>query len=365
MTDDADKAKEIQKPLIAPEVLRGGVIKNGEQQADWRTTQHAHMLGQDESATDLFYKPGHAELPRQKFELIDSAVDASPAKTADDNEQVLDSATYLANGTVLEKERLSRHVRKETTEPVIALRDDYLNRYELKPLLPIDGQTMTLHEALTVFKTPFMDAYEHSRKLKNGEPGKSKTLEEVVDRLKECPWMDKIRIKFDSRAENPEYDDFNSTITIRPQDKPDRQIANFAHEGFHATHQFLSKLYDSGIVSPKEFEDIWMKGEVDAMLTEAKVFLELGLKGEPPRFDFDHNGKLEFIYIQNYARAHGESGLLEFLRNAQPTGRHAEPYGEHYSSFYSLYSSKFETNKTIADQYILRWEQSGHKPGDI
>jgi hypothetical protein len=48
------------------------VIGDSKKQADWRTTQKAHMLEQDESATDLFYRPGAPKQSAQKFELVDS-----------------------------------------------------------------------------------------------------------------------------------------------------------------------------------------------------------------------------------------------------------------------------------------------------
>lgn len=74
MTEEADKTKEVAKPQIAPEtMLDGGVIKNQALQANWRETQQQHLLGQEESATDLFYKPGAAKQSSQKFELIDSS----------------------------------------------------------------------------------------------------------------------------------------------------------------------------------------------------------------------------------------------------------------------------------------------------
>jgi hypothetical protein len=326
MSDEADKQKEVAKPEAASEtILRGGVIKNQALQENWRETQQHHMLGQEESATDLFYKPGAAKEAAQKFELFDSS---SPVEK-------------------------------------IALRDDYLNRYELKPLLPIDGQTMTLHETLTVFKTPFIDAYEHSKQLKDGQPGKSKTLEEVVNRLKDCPWADRISIKFDSKAPNTEYDNLASTITIRPQDGSGKQVENFAHEAFHSTHQFLSKLYDHGIVKPKDFENIWLEGEVDSMLTEVRTHHELGLKGDSPRFNYERNGHEDHIDIQKYVEEHGRQGLLEFLRTAQPTGEGAKPYGEHYSSFYERYKENFDKNKPAVQKYIQQWVQSGHRREDI
>ena len=325
MTDETDKPKEVAKPEAASEtILRGSVIKNQALQENWRETQQHHMLGQEESATDMFFPPGtRKNEASQKFELFDSSVEK------------------------------------------LALRDDYLNRYELKPLLPIDGQTMTLHEALQVFNTPFMDAYEHSKKLKEGEPGKSKTLEAVVDRLKACPWAEQIRIKFDSKASNPEYDNLTSTITIRPQDNSGKQVENFAHEAFHSTHQFLSKLYDHGMVKPKDFENIWLEGEVDSMLTEVRTHRELGLNGDSPRFNYLRNGREEHIDIRDYVNKYGRQALLEFLRTAQPTGEGAKPYGEHYSSFYERYTENFEKNKPAVQKYIQQWVQSGHRREDI
>lgn len=329
MTEEAERMKEVTKPQTAPEtILHGGVIKNQALQTNWRETQQHHMLGQDESATDMFYAAGAAKETTQKFELFDSN---------------------------------NSHVEK------IALRDDYLNRYELKPLRPIDGQSMTLREALAVFKTPFIDAYLQSKKLKDGESGKSKTLEEVIDRLKDCPWADMIHIKFDSKASNTEYDNLASTIIIRPQDSSGKQVENFAHEGFHATHQFLSRLYGNGIVKPKEFENIWMQGEVDSMLTEANVHQELAKNAEPVKFYYYRadNGKKDHIEIRQYANQYGEPGLLEFLRTAQPASENAKPYGEHYASCYDSYSSNFQKNKPAVERYIKQWAQSGHQPDDI
>ncbi len=327
MTEEAERMKEVTKPQTAPEtILHGGVIKNQALQTNWRETQQHHMLGQDESATDMFYAAGAAKETTQKFELFDSN---------------------------------NSHVEK------IALRDDYLNRYELKPLRPIDGQSMTLREALAVFKTPFIDAYLQSKKLKDGESGKSKTLEEVIDRLKDCPWADMIHIKIDSKASNTEYDNLASTIIIRPQDTSGKQVENFAHEGFHATHQFLSKLYDYGIAKPNDFENIFLKGEVDSMLTEVRVHHELGLKGDPPRFNYQLNGHEEHVDIQKYVEEHGRHGLLEFLRTAQPAGVGAKPYGEHYSSFYERYKENFEKNKPAVQKFIHQWLQSGHRREDI
>lgn len=233
-------------------------------------------------------------------------------------------------------------------------------------LIPKDGQTITLKQLLNDYQTPFMDAYERSKHLKDGDPGKSKALEDVVDRLKDCPWADQIRIKFDSKADNTEYRNTDSTIIIRPQDPPDKQIENFAHEGYHATHQFLSKLYDHGKLSKQDFVNTWLQGEVNSMLTEVKVFHELGLTGEPPKFHYIRSdGKPDSIDVEQYAKEHGEQGLREFLRTNQPKGHNAVPYGQHYANFYGSYISNFDRNKPAVEQYIKQWVQSGRARGDI
>lgn len=74
MPEESDKKKELAKPQVAPEtVFYSGVIKNQSLQKDWRETQKQHMLGQDQSATDLFCKPGAANEASQKFELFEGS----------------------------------------------------------------------------------------------------------------------------------------------------------------------------------------------------------------------------------------------------------------------------------------------------
>lgn len=295
---------------------------------------------------------------------------AAVQKSENPNGPILAASNTTPGALTLETTQQPDDVRGDFNTPStekLALRDDYLNRTELNKLAPKDGDNLLLKQVLEDYKTPFMDAYERSKTLKDGDPGKSQTLEDVVDRLRDCPWAGKIHIKFDSRADNTEYDELASTITIRPQDSAKKQTENFAHEGFHATHQFLSKLYDHGIVSPKEFEDIFMRGEVDSMLTEAKVQQELHKNGEPAKFFYYRadNGQRDHIEIRQYANQYGEQGLLEFLRTAKPASQNAKPYGKHYASFYSSYSSNFQKNKPAVDQYIKHWVQSGHKRDDI
>lgn len=71
------KSDEQEKPEkrglgLSPDILRRETsIKDKSGQADWRETQKKNMLGQDESATDIFYKSAGTKPAGQKFELVE------------------------------------------------------------------------------------------------------------------------------------------------------------------------------------------------------------------------------------------------------------------------------------------------------
>lgn len=233
-----------------------------------------------------------------------------------------------------------------------------------KPVPP-EGRPITLKQLLNDYKTPIIDAYEHSKHLQDGQSGKSKTLEEVIDRLKACPWADKIRIVFKEHPNNPEYSNEASTITIDTADSAERQIENFAHEAFHATHQFLSSQYDNGKLTQKQFVNQWISGEVDSMLAETRVHQELGLKTNSPIFKYVEDGQAKPLNIAEYVKEHGKGALHEFLRTHQPTGRDVKPYGAYYAGFYDAYIRNFELNQKAVRPYIQNWVNSGHRREDI
>ena len=231
-------------------------------------------------------------------------------------------------------------------------------------LTPKDGQVLSLNDFLFKYKSPIVDAYEKSLKLKDGQPGKSQVLEDIFDRIIHCPWADQIHIKFNSKANNPEYDQKSSTITIKLNDSTERQIENFSHEGFHSTHQFLSKLYDHGVLEKEDYLDVWMQGELNSMLTEVKVYRQLGHTGPPPRFNFfDSSGKEAFIELDTYLKTHTKEQLINLLQTVQPVGMNARPYGEHYMSFYDRYVRNFNVNKPAVDEYIGKWVASKDSKG--
>lgn len=181
--------------------------------------------------------------------------------------------------------------------------------------IPKDGETIPLKQLLSDYRTPFIDAYEHSKQLKDGEVGKSRTLELIVDRMKSCPWSDKIHVKFDSNADNPDYTNFNSTITIRPQEPDWKQIDTFAHEGYHATHQTLEELYlGSKPVLLPDYLRIKGDAEVNSFETEVHVHKELGSPGIVS-YEWNDSSKHKqptknLISLYN---EHGREGLARFI----------------------------------------------------
>ncbi len=125
MTEKADEAKDTAKPLevqASPDLeQRGSVIRDLNGQADWRTTQLAHLLEQDESATDLFYKPGQARQPKQKLEFFDSASEESLTTEAKDEGKLSRiAASLVSNEPKLEFVGQAPPVNGEPTEPKIA-----------------------------------------------------------------------------------------------------------------------------------------------------------------------------------------------------------------------------------------------------
>jgi len=232
-------------------------------------------------------------------------------------------------------------------------------------LMPEDGKTYSLKQLLNDYNTPFMDAYERSKGLKDGEPGKSKTLETIVARLKECPWSDQMHFKFDSKAKNSEYDELTSTVTINLKHSTQKQIEEFAHESYHATHQFLNKLYAGDKLDQKTYTDTFMWGEVGSMLAEAAVHSELGHAGHT---DFNYlkpDGKPDALHIDEFMKTHTKKDLFDFLYTHPPAGKGEKLYPEHYAANYKNYEAAYQKSRPAAVQYVKRWVQSGHKAEDI
>jgi hypothetical protein len=218
---------------------------------------------------------------------------------------------------------------------------------------PRDGQTWKLSDFLSRAHSPIMEAYELSKHLEEGQPGKSKTLEAVVDRLKTCPWADQIRIKFDKNAHNPEYDNGASTITIKPQEPDWQQIDTFAHEAFHATHQTLKELYMGK--EPMSFQDylqVKADAEISSFETEVKVHRELNLPGRVTYvWQNSQKHQQEPMDLGELYSKEGRSGLAKFLMFDAHTEmliqgqKQISNYHHYHESTYDDYLKGFQTAK--------------------
>ncbi|QQR57744.1 MAG: hypothetical protein IPG59_22695 [Candidatus Melainabacteria bacterium] len=201
--------------------------------------------------------------------------------------------------------------------------DDSVERSNLKKttekLKPKDGTRVLFQDLLKNYSTPFLDAYFKSKSLTDGQPGKSKTLEQIIDRIKTCPWFDQIKIHFDSNAKNPEYDRSNSTITIDPTASISKQIETFAHEAFHSTHQGIKALYlDGQVTDLNKYLAIKSDLELGAFISEIQVHNEITkniLGSEPVTFAniSSHGVKLPDLDLVSIFHAKGKDGLREIL----------------------------------------------------
>ncbi len=102
--DEGDK-QEVKEVKALPEVQRSGVIGDTGNQARWNRAQQAHYLGQDESATDLFRKPGDSSNNACKF-TIDGLDEESP-KIAYDLKDIQKDVRKVGNRIEYAKHSLS------------------------------------------------------------------------------------------------------------------------------------------------------------------------------------------------------------------------------------------------------------------
>lgn len=212
--------------------------------------------------------------------------------------------------------------------------------------------------------TAISDVYQHSKNLKEGDPGKSEALENAVGRLKDCPWTDKIKIKFDGSITNPDYNEQTSTITINPNDSVAKQIETFVHESYHATHQSLTELYGgSKAVSMKDFVRIMGDHEARSFEAEIKVHDELSSKlpGAVP-VGYEWKDKHEVTQptkdLGELYHSKGLPGLRDFIvdeaRTRMDINGHKQlaTYKEYYESKYGEYQKTFDAgHKQYDEQY--------------
>jgi hypothetical protein len=217
---------------------------------------------------------------------------------------------------------------------------------------PADGDTISMAALIGTdkkppeYQTPFMDAYEKSKADKKDGPNKSATLEATIDRLRTCPWFKDLKVKFDSKSGHADYDPATSTITINPDLPIPKQIEQFVHEAFHATHVGVWALYGKDKpLTEAEFLAHARKGEMGAYEAEIRVNQELTGKmdkGSPVTFAYlGESGKANMDLSKLYADKKLK-GLEDFLWTAKPSGEGEPPYSTHYTKAYKPYKDNFQ-----------------------
>ena len=257
----------------------------------------------------------------------------------------------------------------DNDKPVLVAEKPTTTKQKLEPT---EGPPIKLETVLSDYKTPFTEAFERSKNLKPGEPGKLEMLEETMRRLESVPWKEKLDVIFNPRAKNPEYNPVGSVITINPKHGTQRQIEEFVHEGFHATHQGIGALYINkpAAVSFDEYFDERSKGELGSFIAEIKVNAQLK---NPKPVEFEHvvNGVSKIANLSEIYNNHGEKGLRDFLLDAKPvlyndrgiaqvdlfqrlqTG---ETYREHYEKSYKTYVDTFQQAKPQAGAVLRDYQ---------
>jgi len=102
--DEGDKP-EVKEAKARPEAQRSGVIGDTCNQARWTRAQQAHYLGQDESATDLFRKPGDSPNNANKFTI--EGLDEETPKIAYDLRDIQKDVRKAGNQIEYAKQTLS------------------------------------------------------------------------------------------------------------------------------------------------------------------------------------------------------------------------------------------------------------------
>jgi hypothetical protein len=209
-------------------------------------------------------------------------------------------------------------------------------------------------------------------------PKKSPTLSKLVEDLKKLPWN--VNIVFEESAKFQDYDPKTSTIHLGMKWNNERQIENFGHEIYHATHQDLDLLYsEPEPLAHGLFMAIKMDQEAGAFLAELKVNRELGHK-QPTSYEYVDIDRVKTKQLAELVvyKGSGQSSIDDlrsraaignFLREHHAPVRDntnkpilewhglslsASPYTESHERAYQMYVQKFRENqKSLKDKNWL------------
>ncbi len=232
-----------------------------------------------------------------------------------------------------------------------------------KSPLPV-GQEIGLLDFFHKYSSPFADAYNDSKALKPGTPGKSPTLEAIVDRMMEVPWADKLKVVLDPRADNSEYRAEKSTLVIAPRANLQKMVEESGHEGFHSSHQYLFRLFGGKMLDRQAYASLKVGGEVDGVIAEICIKKEIGRSTDRP-ISFQEKGKKESTNLEEIYAKQGREGLHKFLYSAVSSNSAQLPYGQHHLTYYERYRENFDRNKKNVEAILNTWETRGHKREDL
>ncbi len=248
MADNTEENLEASKIKAPSESLaRPSVIRTREDEAIWDEMQKPHKLGKHESATHIGLTPEViAEMQKKgqasKLEFFDSTA---------------------SSGNGLNTGVLIAQVHRDNLDETFS--------QSLARLHPADAPPGA-KPGIDYFNVNDFTARKGVQEAASATPHLVTTLQE----LRDCKWAKDIHVWKRHPLEFTDYNAENSRMEIDSRASYKRQIETLAHEGYHATHQDLDKLYaGSSALGEKDYVDLKMKQEAGAFLREILVNEEL------------------------------------------------------------------------------------------
>lgn len=192
----------------------------------------------------------------------------------------------------------------------LAIRDDYLNRYECAlPAEDIPPGATPGHDYFSLSEFLSRPVVQRACKI-------SEAFAKTVDEIQKVPWAKELHIWKRDQGKYLDYDPETSRLEIDAHASPKRQMETFAHEGYHASHQDLSALYlHDKPLTYEHYLSIKMRQEAGAFLREIETNEEIR------KASLDQNKQpIEFVWCKPGAR-HPQTKAMNELLVRDPSGK--------------------------------------------
>lgn len=218
---------------------------------------------------------------------------------------------------------------------------------------PVNGREYNIWDIL-IMDTPIADAIRSK---------KSPTLNNLVDRMKGCPWAPRIVFQHPIPEDHAEYNPDDSSIYIDPTKPVEDQIRSFAHESYHSTHQNITKFFSGPKpVQGDSYNNDRLGAEFSSFRAEIKVHNELKLKGHVVFKYLDKNNDVKRAFLEEMLsedQKNGTNKLDEFLRDI--TGVEGRPYHVQYRRKAEWYADENNYKRAVKKmkpmmKAIKQWE---------